>query len=183
LAAEKQDISNLLNQKTCPASLSSLNRCVTSDASVYFSPNFASRTSNGFESLMQNVITSMDVYIEDFNSTYSLGNTAKLSSNDFWFLYETLSVEAPSAALNAYKDTSAIFVAQLKKDTMTGQLCYGVSLSLAFLLFWIVHVPMVKYFEKESWYHRNALALVPPEVLGDSKPLRAHIEKLYDYLF
>jgi hypothetical protein len=158
----------IFNDPQCFNTVITLRRCVTNDNSIYF----------------QSTRQSLTAYINENNISWTkYRNTTKLSTNDFWFIYEVLSVELRAASLNAFWDTSATLISRLKQNILIGQICYGVSLALAFLVFFFAFKPLPKTFADEALLHRNTLFLVPQEVLRESKSIQEYIEGLHDYLF
>jgi hypothetical protein len=153
-----------------------LERCVSSKSSIYFPPYFASQTTNGYGTLMKSVFSSLDNYIysTDFTNT---------TSNDFWFLYESLFVEAKRATLDTFKNTSSVLIARLKENILIGQIVYGVSLILVVVAFFVVLRPLHQKFVDEIRWQRQVLFLVPQQVLRESPPFANYILIAHNQLF
>ena len=140
--------------------------------------------SKGYTDLLQNTKKSLDAYIAENNNAWlQFIVTANMSRNDFWFIYEALSVEVKAASLNAFWDTSAVLTSSFKQSILIGQICYGISLLMAFLVYFLVLRRITKTFTDEVLLHRGTLYLIPQEILRESEPTRQYIEKLHNYSF
>jgi hypothetical protein len=171
------------NQPYCLNADGLMQRCVTDNFSPYFSPNFASKTSAGFEMLIQNMTASMRAFASDVETNYKFSNVSKASLNDFWFLYETMLVEGTAGALNLIDATSSSLIAQSNEQALIGQFCYGISLILTLFTFLFIMRPMYYSLVEQTRYHRAALFLIPCDILRESKPIQKYIKEIYEKMF
>jgi hypothetical protein len=161
----------------------SMDRCVTSDNSPYFPPNFGSQTSYGYRDLLKIVLNSSEVFYKDAVANFNLTSVAKNSSNEFWFLYETLFVELQVVYLRWYSVTSDSLIARLKENILIGQICYGTSLILVILVYFLLFRQLHQYFVDQNRCHRKSLYLIPQDVLRDHKPLKLFIQNIHTTLY
>ena len=160
-----------------------MDRCVTSDNSPYFPPNFGSQTSYGYRDLLKNVLNSSEAFYKDAVANFNLTSVAKNSSNEFWFLYEALTAEVQLVTLRLYSDTSDSLIARLKENVVIGQICYAISLILVILTYLLLFRPLHKLFLDQTRCHRGSLYLLSQDVLRDYKPLKPYIENMHNVLF
>ena len=160
-----------------------LQRCVNKDSS-YFPSNFVSKILNGYGNLVQNVIRSARRYASDVETNADKAVRATLASaDDFWFLYEITLMEGEAGAMMAFSDTATVVANRLKENALIGQICYGISLALTFVVFLFVFGTLRRQVQAETRFSRGVLFMVPHDVLRNTKTMIEYIENLHAELF
>ena len=163
----------------CPKFNGILQRCFTDDNSTYFPPNYASKTFGGYANLIQNIKTSIDSLERDFDNSTKLSYLSEESSNDFWYLYEVLSVEGIASALGLFSAAAANLESQSRYDILIGQLCYGSALFITFFVFLVILRALYNSWVEQTRYHRAALFILPDDILRESALTRRYISGVY----
>jgi hypothetical protein len=166
----------------CFSSQNGLQRCINKDIG-YFPPNYVSKILNGYGNLVQNVIRSARRYASDLKANINDVSKATSSSDDFWFLYEAPLMEGEAGAMMSYIDTSTVVANRLKENALIGQICYGISLALTFVVFMFVFGSLRRSVQAETRCNRGVLYMVPHDVLRNTKAMIEYIENLHAGLF
>ena len=166
----------------CFTSQNGLQRCVNKDIG-YFPPNFVSKILNGYGNLVQSVIRSSRRFAYDLEANYQDLSKATVSSDDFWLLYEIPLMEGEAGAMMAYSDTATVVANRLKENALIGQICYGISLALTFIVFIFVYGALRRQVQAETRHNRGVLFMVPHDVLRNTKAMIEYIENLHAGLF
>jgi hypothetical protein len=172
----------IFTQPMCFVSQNGLQRCVSKDTE-YFPPNYVSKILNGYGNLVQNVIRSARRYGADLKANLADLKKATGSSDDFWFLYEAPLMESEAGAMMAYTETSTVVANRLKENALIGQICYGISLALTFIVFLFVFGSLRRSVQAETRYNRGVLYMIPHDVLRNTKAMIEYIETLHGSLF
>jgi hypothetical protein len=133
-------------------------------------PTYRSKTTQGLSTIMLEIIS----------AGARLGSTQDASTqNDFWFLWEVLNNEAEPGLYTAL-DAG---VGDLKTDFAAGNAAanatYAIGLIYVFFVFLIVFGKVKKSIKQETKHSRNALYMVPIQVVRVTKPIMEYVENLY----
>lgn len=131
---------------------------------------YADKTTLGMSTMINNILDSAGRLAARFDAQ---------TMDDFWFLWEVLNNEGETGMYTLFEAGLEKFTMDLSSGTLAANATYAVGLVYAIAVFWFGFGAIRNYIRSETKASRNALYMVPIQVVRVTKPIIEYVEELH----